>query len=382
MIKCPRCEFPVDETTRTTCPLCFTPIAAAGQTPPQPGAQPVPDPSRGVQMPHHPPAVPVAVPTPPEQGAQPGMMPPPMPQGMPMPPTVPQMPPQQPAPMPPQGYTPPAQQTPPVLPGMGQPPQMPPPQAAPPPAAPGYAPGAAPRPGVRVSLTGEVIDDSMTNNAPPPSYVGGGAAPPPRPVGTARPTGMNRPVQETPSSGSGAGIAIVLVVILLLGGVGFGGWWFMTHPRSNPKENALHVYTAMLKGDWATAYDYMDKSGASNVPSKEAFVKLQEDQINANPTAKMGIDLLKNSTSDYKVGEPVINGTEADVPTSCKMTIMGQSLTFKGTAHMVYRGGKWLLKVGGDYSSGLKSGQDLIGKPDNLPGGMGGGGMMGGGMVR
>lgn len=29
MIKCPRCESPVDETTRDTCPLCFTPLNAA-----------------------------------------------------------------------------------------------------------------------------------------------------------------------------------------------------------------------------------------------------------------------------------------------------------------------------------------------------------------
>lgn len=36
MINCPRCEQPVDETVRTTCPLCFTPLQPEANAP-QPG---------------------------------------------------------------------------------------------------------------------------------------------------------------------------------------------------------------------------------------------------------------------------------------------------------------------------------------------------------
>ena len=172
MVKCPRCEFPVDETTRTTCPLCFTPLPASageGEIPLTPQSAAAPEQSVVAQ----PPVVPV--------------MPPPAVPTM-TPPVVP-MPPQQamPPPQVPQGYAPPppqAQQMPGMYQAQNQQQGGGMPQAAPqPPQQPQYTPGSAPRPGVRVSLTGEVIDDSM-NTAPPPSYVGG-AIPPPRPAGSA-----------------------------------------------------------------------------------------------------------------------------------------------------------------------------------------------------
>ena len=46
MVTCPRCAQPVDESTRSTCPHCFTPLPAPGAPqagpPPSPAAQPLP----------------------------------------------------------------------------------------------------------------------------------------------------------------------------------------------------------------------------------------------------------------------------------------------------------------------------------------------------
>jgi hypothetical protein len=197
MIICPRCQQPVDETVRATCPLCFTPIPQ-----PQP-ASPAPPPNTGIQMPLN---------------------------GMPLPP--------QPGPV---GTSPPNE-----LPAMpGQMPPTTPPRPA------------AFNPGARVSLTGEVIDDGMPAG-PAPSYVGGAVpAPPPRlgtPNATARtPANRLRPEVSTPEkTGGGNAVGIIAALVILLG-AGFGGWYWWMH-RTNPKDQAAAVYKSFVNENWESVY--------------------------------------------------------------------------------------------------------------------------------
>jgi hypothetical protein len=85
---------------------------------------------------------------------------------------------------------------------------------------------------------------------------------------------------------------------------------------------------------------------------------------------------------EISTGEPVFKEGKADVPTTSKMNIMGQTVTFSGTAHMVRRGGKWKLDLTTveptDQQGMSRVMQDLIGQPQGMPGGAGGG--LGGGM--
>src|SRR5690242_16132217 len=124
MVTCPRCQQPVDETVRTTCPLCFTPIPQAGHGP-QPGH--ASGPLTGLS---HEPQAPDASP--------PGHMLPVQSAASPYPPI-----------------------------------EMPRPAGPPGPAPMPTGPRPMTPMGARVSLTGEVMDPGMPASSPP-SYVGGG----------------------------------------------------------------------------------------------------------------------------------------------------------------------------------------------------------------
>jgi len=349
MVTCPRCQQPVDETVRANCPLCFTPI-------PQPNANAV-APHMGVSLVGTPPEPqfpqaggpldPVPQPAPPPTGyGQPEASPPPM-QGYHLPPMQ-------------QGY----QQ--PTMPGPGPVPPAPRPM----------------NPGARVSLTGEVIDSSMPQG-PPPSYVGGsGATAPPRgpqPGGPSRPTTtMRRPEAAVPErSGGNPAIGIVVALVLVLGG-GFGGWYYWMH-RTNPKDQALLVYKAYLSQDYKTAYALtaLSPEDAKKFPNAESFASEREKAVDkllgSNPAfanLKSAIqESAKSAAASASVGEPVVNGDKADVPTSCQMTIMGQSFGMKGTAHLINESGVWKLDLT-TPASALQNQIDLQGKPDmsGMPG--------------
>lgn len=246
---------------------------------------------------------------------------------------------------------------------------------------------------VRLSLTGEVMEvpAPTQRGAGPGGYgppagarPGGGgrpSGPPPSARGAARPGPMR---EEVETKGGAAGIVFLVLLIAALGSV--GGWYWYNN-RTNPKDQALAAYKALLKDqDWKTSYGLVAFSNAEKTkyPTADAWAKHQEELMNSMPGAKAALEQLKAGVSEMTVGEPVMTEKGADVPTSAKLSIMGQSLTFKGTAHMIKEGGIWKLDGTGAEGNGAKVGQDLLGKPD-LPAGMGGGmGMpgMGGGMAR
>lgn len=185
MIKCPRCQNSIDETKRTACPVCLTPLAAPGAspagapvyTPPPGGAAPVPMPP--------PRSTPAAAPYSPPPGSP--YTPPPAP-----------------------GYAPPpgSPYSTPPLPGASLPPQQP---------APGFAPPTA----TRTTLTGEVVPVSTPSPARPSAYIPNGYTPPP----TALPYDSGAPQPKAAGRGwgflnwrlaGGASIGGVYIVIRLI----------------------------------------------------------------------------------------------------------------------------------------------------------------------
>jgi hypothetical protein len=241
---------------------------------------------------------------------------------------------------------------------------------------------------IRVSLTGDVMEVP----APSPRGTGpGGYGPPmgaPRaggPAGAAPTRGRyGLPVQEAPAkSGAGAVIGIVLLV-LFLAGAGAGGWWWYNN-RTNPKEQAQKVADAMNQRDWKALFYLCAWSSSSRVGPGDAdeFARASDTAFNqglssAPPQVQAAVNTLKMA-----VGEPKIDGSTADVPTTTTMTIGPVTVTFKGTAHMIRQSGIWKLDLtkGSPQDPGAwqKAGADLIGKPEGLPAGMGGFGMGGGG---
>ena len=253
---------------------------------------------------------------------------------------------------------------------------------APEPAAPTpLAPPPMTGPGVRVSLTGEVMD-SGAPAGPPPSYVGG-AIPitPPRggQAGAApRATADRRTPERAPARSGGGNVVGIVAGVAVLLAVGFGGWYWWMH-RTNPKDQALAVYKAFLSNNYKTAYalSALSADTMKKYPDAESYSAAQQKAADAalesspflKPLKGAIDDALKGAAASATVGEPAITGDKAEVPTSASLTIMGQSVALKGTAHMVNDGGIWKLDATTETPSRVgKTRLDLIGRP-NLGGG-------------
>jgi hypothetical protein len=287
MVACPRCAQQVDETTRATCPHCFTPLSG-------------------------------------------------------------------PVPSPPPTQTLPVQSSPGIS---GQP------------AAPStYAPQVSRAVGTRVSLTGEVIDDGAAS-ALAPSYVGGGPAArppvgaPPRTGGAvASRTAYGATRLEAPAkAGGGNVVAAVLIGLLLLGGLGAGGWWFLT-PHSNPKTVVLQYDKALAAQDWKSLYGLVELSAAtkSKAPDAASFaaeMTRMTDMFRANPLAAGMVDSFFKAYETAQIGEPTITGDTATVPVTLKLsfsfagTTKDDSTTVPTSLHMI--NGLWKVDWPGSAFSGL-----------------------------
>lgn len=326
MVNCPRCDFAVDETTRTTCPLCFTPLnlegatettsaleSAAAATIPETLSVPEP-PQVAASAVGQAPVVPVVppasvIPIPPQQAqSQPQV--PVMP-----PPVIPQMPPQQ-------------QQM--------QQGGMPQPQAVP--QAPQYAPGSTPRPGVRVSLMGEVIEEAVPA-APPPNYGGGGAMPPLPTAQAPAAKGRRNNHEEAPGTTQGNTVNAVILSVILLLVVGWGGWRYFSS-RTNPKDQTTKFLTAFKEQDWQTLYTVIDLSDddKKRLPDAVAFEKDAKEKISGNPQLSALLKDLK-----FTVGEPKVEGETASVPVTLGLKIQGQEMSLPVNTELVNKGG-WKVK--------------------------------------
>ncbi len=305
MVTCPRCQQPVDETVRTTCPLCFTPILQASHA------------------------------SGPLTGLAPDLPAPPGPQGY-----------QAPAANPGQPYLQ-ADAPQPVMTGPVPP-----------------APRPLMNPGARISLTGEVIE-AGAQAAPPPIYAGGGG---PGPAASPRAkSAMMRPLDAAPEKAGGSGTVGLVVALLVLLGGGIGGYFWMMN-RTNPKDQARAVYKALLLQDYKTTYELtaLSPEAQKKYPNVEAFAADAPKYADSLGLLRDTVlESAKAAAPTATVGTPSITGDKADVPTSCTMSIMGREIKLSGTAHMKNDFGIWKLdRTGESEGSGSQAFKDLVGKPD------------------
>ncbi len=396
MVKCPRCESMVDETKRTTCPICFTPIqptAAAPEPqaaptptqtmPPAPAANPTyiaPPPGQPVPL-NAPQSTAVQPPTYP-QSPQPQMPPGGAPQAQPQPGYAPTL---LNAPRPLNAPDPPAYgQTPQPLAGGGIPGLPNPPQTAVPPQAPGQLGG-------RVSLTGEAIPleaPAPTQVMRPPSAIYPGAVPgapplPPNAVPPGRPTG--RPAGSegvtlprskaklarrsgSPGMVVGSIISAIILIVIAVGAIGGfiserqgnGFSFFGLFASSDPKAQVDKFFTSLAKLDLKGIYETTEVD-KTKFPTEQDFVDKTQAEIDKNPMIK---GFLTGFLSAIKVttGEPTIDGDTASVPVTISMG-NNKSFSQQQTIKLKKIDGVWKIPAQGS--------------PFGMPGGGGGGGNFG-----
>ncbi|HEV2473599.1 MAG TPA: hypothetical protein VGS41_13075 [Chthonomonadales bacterium] len=374
MIKCPRCEHPVDEKVRDTCPICNAPIVSAGGSQSEnqsqsqfPSGAGAPAPAVGGQVT----APPGAAPIPPAYNPLAPSSPPSFNPLAPSQPTAPasaapllNQPPAQSNPAQPP-FNPLAPGAPPTASASGAAPLLNQPSQGTVPAFNPLAPGvpqAAPQPlssamgggqGAggwmappgssnvpRASLSGEIIPPVARPAAPPGSSYGAGAA---RPgaggVSPASRRSSDRLDLAAPmrSSANPVGVfAFVAVILLLL--VGGGGYWFLH--RTNPKDQMNRFVTALKAQDWQTMYTLIDdKTG--KYKDADDFASQTKSQIDSNPLARTVMGMISNA--DIKVGEPTMNDGTATVPLT--VTIMGATIP-AANIHLTDHYGLWKIDSG------------------------------------
>lgn len=238
---------------------------------------------------------------------------------------------------------------------------------------------------IRVSLTGDVyeVPPPTQRQSGPGGYARMGASgqtsAPPLPVRGPAGRGPAGP-QAGPSNArpryglpaereekkSGVPIFAVLTILLLMGGAGFGAFYWLQH-RTDPKVEALAVFKGMATLDFRSIYGKVALSAEDQAKYNTAdkFAEDTQAAFDKAPGAAF-IKALNAKMKNFQVGEPTINGNKADVPTSLELDLGGsKALPFKGTIHMVREWGVWKWDAGGWTSAdGMKAGQEMLGKPD------------------
>lgn len=363
MIKCPRCAQMVDETIRTTCPLCFTPIQAATDAakPLEEGtlaASPVPLTADSVQ--------PLSAAPPNLAGAQtvnplaPSAVVQPL-NGVAQPLTGVQ---------PLNGTQPLNAPTAPLAPSLNAPASGGTSSLPPLAMEPGLAPGT-----IR-TLNGDIIQ----TGAPAPTVAPAAGGPPPM-GGAAIPTdGSTGPTSnrfstmydEPPEDKRGILHTLhgLLVAAMLIGAA---GWliWKIAIPKPGPKDQVQRFLTAVGDSDFKTIYDVTDLSDdqKKQYPDLQTFAddaKKKLDQVKATPFGPMLTDIQK-SLKTGKVGDAKIDNDTATVPVSFTFTFLGQTQTVSQDVSLKQVDGEWKI-------SGNGSGSKIPGVGGNFDVGGGGGG--------
>lgn len=141
---------------------------------------------------------------------------------------------------------------------------------------------------------------------------------------------------------------------------------------ATPAAQALKIYQALRDQDYKALFHLLafTANGQATLTTADDFardVRAGYDSGFKTPEEKAISDRILTSISEIMIGEPVITGTKAAIPTSAKITVKGQTLTFKGMAHLIQDKGVWKLDLTFDEDSEKTMAQrtgELIGSPD------------------
>jgi len=98
----------------------------------------------------------------------------------------------------------------------------------------------------------------------------------------------------------------------------------------------------------------------------DAFAEGVRRGISSDEDGQKTVNDVLDNLSNITVGDPVVSGDKADVPTSARLAINGRVLVFKGIAHMIKDSEvwKWDLTFSDDTKAATEQAMlALIGKP-------------------
>ncbi len=137
--------------------------------------------------------------------------------------------------------------------------------------------------------------------------------------------------------------------------------------QAGPSSQALALYKSLKNQDWRALYFLAEFSPAvkKQLPGPDKFATEVKEGID-NSGGAADVDMIFKNMSDIQVGEAVVKGGRATVPTSSKITLKGKIIIFKGAARMINAAGiwKWDLTFTNDPEKATSTAmQELIGKP-------------------
>jgi hypothetical protein len=144
---------------------------------------------------------------------------------------------------------------------------------------------------------------------------------------------------------------------------------------ATPEAQAAKIYRVIRDQDYKAMFYLMafTTKGKTTLSTAEQFAldvrkgyeggfKTKEEQAVT--------DSIFKSIAGIMVGEPVITGDKAVIPTSAKITANGETKVFKGSAHLIKDEGVWKLDLTIDDDAEKAMAQrvqELFGQPDKNP---------------
>jgi len=141
---------------------------------------------------------------------------------------------------------------------------------------------------------------------------------------------------------------------------------------TTPDGQAAKFYRATRDQDYKAMYYLLalTPTAKSKLPPVDQFAEDVRHGYQSSfktPAELAKFDAIFHSISDIMVGEPVISGNTATVPTSAKITANGVTRVFHGEAHMILDEGVWKLDLTFTEDNEKAMAQreaELFGKPE------------------
>jgi len=143
---------------------------------------------------------------------------------------------------------------------------------------------------------------------------------------------------------------------------------------ATPGAQALKLYQSLRDQDYKAMFYLLalTPNGRATLTSADQFaldVKKGYDSSFKTPQEKVDSDKLLASISNIMIGEALVTGNKAAVPTSSDITVNNQVYHFRGVANLILDNGVWKLDLTFDENSEKTMAQrvsEMLGKPDPL----------------
>ena len=144
---------------------------------------------------------------------------------------------------------------------------------------------------------------------------------------------------------------------------------------ATPEAQALKIYKALRDQDYKALFyllAFTPKGKATLTTADQFAIDTQKGYDGSFKTLqeKETMDRIFKSISDIMIGEAVIAGGKAVIPTSAKITANAPTQTFKGQAHLINEEGVWKLDLTFTDDAEKAVAQrtsELYGQPEKTP---------------